>query len=148
MRKTKSAPRDEEVIKARELILTCKGGKLRKMTIPGDWTFTYGALVPPAKNDPHSGARFVPSLRLYGPGGKTDLRAVMTDVSDIRDASIPILERQTNVQRKVQTKHTPQGAKDVIVEARVTEWVDPDGEDGAQANEFLPHFKKNDEEDF
>lgn len=147
MRKARTARAAKAAPEPRELILTCKGGKLRKITIPRDWTFTYGALVPPIKNAQHSDGRFIPSLRIYGPGGKNDLRAVMTDVQDVRDGSIKIMERQTNVQRKVQQRHTPNGAKDVMVEARVTEWVDPDGEEALRPNEFLPHFTDKDNEE-
>lgn len=120
-------------------ILTLKNGNVRKITIPATWKLTFGSLVPYStdrngRRDDNSGGA---ALRLYE-GTKDNLRAVMTDVISIRDASIEMMERRTSTQRKTAQKQTPQGMKDVMVEARVTEWVNPDAEgDDAGLNEFL-----------
>jgi len=56
----------------------------------------------------------------------------------IRDASFAVVEKRTTIQRKAAQRQTPHGAKDVVVEARVTEWVNPDKEDDSgEPNEFL-----------
>lgn len=121
-------------------ILTLKNGNVRKITIPASWKMTFGSLVPyssdrQGRRDENSGGA---ALRLYE-GSKENLRAVMTDVISIRDASIEMMERRTSVQRKVAQKSTPHGMKDVMVEARMTEWVNPDAEGGGDEtpNEFL-----------
>lgn len=120
-------------------VLTLKNGNVRKITIPASWKMTFGSLVPYSNNrdghrDPNSGGA---ALRLYE-GNKENLRAVMTDVVSIRDASIEMMEKRTSTQRKAAQKQTPHGMKDVVVEARVTEWVNPDAEDGDDnPNEFL-----------
>lgn len=117
-------------------ILELKNGNVRQITIPANWKLTFGQLVPHTLRDTH-GATSQVALRIYE-GSKENLRAVMTDVVAIRDAGIAIKEKRTTVQRKVAQKHTAHGAKDVVVEARVTEWVNPDAdEDSGEPNEFL-----------
>lgn len=120
-------------------ILTLKNGNVRKITIPATWKMTFGSLVPYSSDrngarDPNSGGA---ALRLYE-GNKENLRAVMTDVVSIRDASIEMMERRTSVERKAAQKSTSHGMKDVVVEARITEWINPDAEgDDESPNEFL-----------
>lgn len=108
-------------------ILELKDGNTRRITIPGHWKLTFGQLVPHTLRET-SGRSSQVALRIYE-GSKENLRAVMTDVVAIRDAGISIMEKRTSVQRKASTKQTDKGMKDVIIEARVTEWVDPDNED-------------------
>lgn len=116
-------------------ILGLKGGHIRKITIPSSWKMTFGSTVP-YQGRGHQAEGGV-ALRLYE-GNKENLRAVMTDVVSVRDASIEMMERRTSTQRKSAQKQTPQGMKDVVVEARVTEWINPDAEeDEGQPNEFL-----------
>lgn len=118
-------------------ILDLKGGNTRKITIPAHWKMTFGQLVPyeiRGNNPDRSGV----ALRLYE-GNKENLRAVMTDVIAIRDASIDMLEKRTSVQSKHAQKKTPQGMRDVVVEARMTEWVNPDQEEDTHAPD---EFKK------
>lgn len=117
----------------RDYILTLKDGNTRRITVPSNWKMTYGSVAPWA-NTQGGGVPKVYALRLYE-GSKENLRAVMTDVVAIRDASIPVLEKRTSVQRKAAQKHTVQGARDVIIEARMTEWVNPDAE---EANDDVP----------
>lgn len=117
-------------------ILELKQGGIRKLTIPATWKLTFGQLVPHTLRETH-GASSMVALRIYE-GSKDNLRAVMTDVVAIRDASIAVMERRTTVQRKVAQKESRHGAKDVVVEARVTEWINPDAdEDDSGPNEFL-----------
>jgi len=115
-------------------VLELKNGDTRKITVPAHWKLTYGNVVPyQGKNSHPSEARV--ALRLYD-GTKENLRAVYTDVVSFRDASIGTLEKRTSVQRKAHQKATDKGMRDVIVEARVTEWVDPDNEDSSAPSEF------------
>ena len=117
-------------------ILELKNGNVRKITIPATWKMTFGQLVPHTLRDTH-GATSQVALRLYE-GSKENLRAVMTDVVAIRDDSMVISEKRTTVQRKAAQKQTSQGMKDVVVEARVTEWINPDADAADDApNEFL-----------
>lgn len=121
--------------KTREYILTLKNGNTRKITVPLHYKITFGSVVPysPKNQTEHHGV----ALRIYE-GSKENLRAVMADVVAIRDASIPILEKRTSIQRKATQKQTPKGMKDVIIEARVTEWSNPDAEDDTDTpSEFL-----------
>lgn len=115
--------------------LELKNGNVRQITIPGNWKLTFGQLVPHTLRDTH-GATSQVALRIYE-GSKENLRAVMTDVVAIRDASIAIKEKRTTTQHKVMQKQTPHGAKNVTVEARVTEWVNPDADEPDEPNEFL-----------
>lgn len=116
-------------------ILELVNGNTRKITIPATYKLTFGQLVPHTLRETN-GATSQVALRIYE-GSKENLRAVMTDVVAIRDASIEISEKRTTVQRKVAQKASAQGAKDVVVEARITEWVNPDAEDTSSPNEFL-----------
>lgn len=110
-------------------VLDLKNGDTRKITVPAHWKLTYGNVVPYQGKNAHTGEARI-ALRLYD-GGKENLRAVYTDVVSFRDADIGTLEKRTQVQRKASQKQTDKGMRDVIVEARVTEWVDPDNEDSA-----------------
>lgn len=125
-------------VETKVFILTLKNGNVRKITIPATWKMTFGSLVPYSRDqngraDQNTGGA---ALRLYE-GNKENLRAVMTDVVSIRDASIEMMERRTSTQRKTAQKQTSQGLKDVLVEARVTEWINPDAEGDDGPNEFL-----------
>lgn len=121
-------------------ILELKSGDLRKITIPASWKMTFGNVVPYEGKNGRTGEYRV-ALRLYE-GSKENLRAVMTDVVSIRDAEIELSERRTSVQRKGAQMKTEHGVKDVVYEARMTEWVNPDKEDGG-AGEYkaLSHKK-------
>lgn len=125
-------------------ILELKNGDTRKITIPAHWKITYGNVVPYQGKGSHSGEHRV-ALRLYD-GSKENLRAVMTDVAAIRDESIKVLERRTSVKRQAAQKKTSQGMKDIVIEARMTEWVNPDAEEDDPPQEFvsLPKAKEVD----
>lgn len=129
-------------------ILELRNGNTRKITIPDNWKLTFGNVVP-FSGKGYGGSDGKVALRLYE-GDKDNLRAVMMDVVSIRDSSIQIMERRTSVQRKNAQKKTAQGEKEVVVEARVTEWVNPDAEDDTEVpQEFLRlETKKDDFNDF
>jgi len=112
-------------------ILECKGGKQRKLVVPEEWKVTFGPLIPGERHGQGTLA-----LRFYE--GKDKQRAIFTDVQSFRDAAIPLLEKVTKTQSKRHKKNTPEGMKDFVVEARVTEWRDPDDpQDSAPHDEFL-----------
>lgn len=119
-------------------ILELTGGGVRRVTVPASWKLTFGPTIPYAGKGMTSVAGGGTALRFYE-GNKENLRAVFTDVKAFRDAAMPVMERRTQVQRKVVEKKTPSGTKNVEVEARVTEWVNPDdAEESAEgAKPFL-----------
>lgn len=126
-------------------ILDLKNGGTRRITIPSNWILTFGNLVPfQTRGSGDSGV----ALRLYE-GSKDNLRGVMTDVKGIRDTSIHIEEKRTSVQRKSMQKNTAKGAKDFVVEARMTAWVNPDDDDddAPVPEEFLKLPSPADEEE-
>lgn len=126
--------------------LELKNGDTRRITIPSDWKLTFGQLVPHTLRDTNGRSSMV-ALRIYGKS-KEDLRAVMTDVVAFRDMSFDLLEKRTKVQRQTAQKRTPQGMKDVIVEAAVSEWVNPDADDVDDVpGEFLRLGSKKPDED-
>jgi len=129
-------------------ILELKNGDTRKITVPAHWKLTYGNVVPYAgKDQMRGGGESRVALRLYD-GTKENLRAVYTDVVSFRDVAIGTLEKRTQVQRKASQRATDKGMRDVIVEARVTEWVDPDNEDAIPTpSEFksISHRNNDDE---
>lgn len=111
-------------------IMTLQDGSIRKITIPSTWKMTFGSLVPyqQGKGHPVGGETRPYGLRLYE-GSEKNLRAVFSDVIAIRDASIEISEKRTSVKRQVLQRQTKNGAKDVMVEAAISEWVNPDSEE-------------------
>jgi hypothetical protein len=115
-------------------ILELKNGQMRRIRVPASYKVTFGPLIPGERHG--SGCL---ALRFYE--GKDHQRAIFTDVKSFRDASIPIEEKRVKTDSKRVRKNTAEGAKDFIVEARTSEWVDPD-EDHAPASEFkqLPGF--------
>lgn len=133
MRKTKIS---EETIGTKTYILDLKSGRIRKVTVPANWKLTFGLTAPYS----NKGAAYNEGLALrFYEGTKDNLRMVFTDVKAFRDASITIAERITQTQRKVVQRHEKGGSKDVVVEARVTEWMNPDEADSEaeKPNPFL-----------
>lgn len=102
-------------------ILELKGGRQRKIEIPADWKVTFGPIAPGSRA--HNGADAM-ALRIYE--SKEQQRAIFTDVVSFREAGIPILEKTVKVKQQRGTRSTKSGSKDVMLEARVTEWTDPD----------------------
>jgi len=104
-------------------LLTMKDGTLKKVTVPPTWKVTFGPIVPGAKSGGYTGTEGL-ALRFYE--GEEKQRAVFTGVVDFRDMSIQIEERVTKTQQETFTKETPQGARNVVVEGHIHEWVNPD----------------------
>ena len=102
------------------LVSRAKGNDV-KITVPASWKVTFGPLNPGSKNLAGNGA---PALRFYESENRQ--RAVITDVLSFRDMSIKVEEKRTNVKQQVLSKDTPHGKKNVVVEGRVEEWVNPD----------------------
>lgn len=132
----------------RTYILNLKNGDERKITFPAHWKLTFGNVLPYQGKDQRNQVEHRIALRIYG-DSKEDLRGVMLDVVSFRDAGIGILEKRTSVQRKGATLRTEHGAKDVIYEARMTEWVDPDKEDssGKEAYQALEKRSMSDDDE-
>ena len=122
-------------VATRTFVMTLKDGTTRKVTVPQTWKLTFGSVVP---FDGQKGQNHGVALRFYE-GSKENLRAVMCDVASFRDESISVVEKRTTIQRKMAQKQTARGAKDVVVEARMTEWVNPDmdDDDSPMPEEFL-----------
>lgn len=121
-----------------------KGGRDQRITVPASWKVTFGPLNPGSRG--HEAGQ--PALRFYE--SQNQQRAVITDVISFRDTSIKVEEKRTNVKQQVLRKQTPHGDKNVVVEGRVEEWVNPDApESSAGDSEFfrLEH-KAEDNEDF
>lgn len=142
MTKIKTKDEDSEKPETKTYILDLQSGDVRKVTVPSTWTLTFGPTVPfMPKGGAYDGKT---ALRFYEGSGKDKLRACFTDVKAFRDTAIPIQERRTTVQRQVAQKMASDGMRNVDIEARVTEWVNPDeinnGEDPAKPvkpNQFL-----------
>lgn len=115
-------------------LLTLKNGNLQKITVPSAWKVTFGPIAPGSKSFESNGGAGM-CLRFYEDQSKQ--RAVFTDVKSFRDMSIAIEERVTKTQQQRMKKQTPQGEKDFVVEAKVSQWVDPDREEGDVPDEFL-----------
>lgn len=125
-------PTKAKLDEKRTYILKMKNGELRKMTFPAHWRLTFGNVLPYQGKEARTSVEHRIALRIYGES-KDDLRAVMLDVVDFRDASIEVLDRRTSVQRKGAQVQTEHGKKDVVYEARMQEWVNPDKEDGSSS---------------
>lgn len=114
------AARKKDIEETKEYILELDNGSQRKLTIPADWKVTFGPINPGSKGHQPLAVRFYES--------KDKQRAIFTDVKSFRDASIPIEEKITRVKRQNITKKTPEGERIVVVEAKITEWRNPDEE--------------------
>lgn len=119
--------------KTKTYIMDLNNGTVRKVTVPANWKLTFGPTIPysgKGSTSIHGGGT---ALRFYE-GNKENLRAAFTDVRAFRDADMPVQERRTQIQKKTIQKDAHGGTKNVEVEARITEWVNPDDvEDSEQA---------------
>ena len=115
----------KNTVEKKTYILELNNGNLRRVTVPADWTLTFGPTIPfMGKGTPVSAGGT--ALRFYAGTDKKNQRAAFTDVRAFRDADIEIEERRTEVQRKVVEQEGPGGMHNVEVEARITQWVNPD----------------------
>lgn len=110
-------------IEMKTYLLHMKGGTHQKVTVPANWKVTFGPLCPGGKGYSENGSNSM-SLRFYE--SANNQRAVFTGVQSFRDESIKVMEKITRTQQQTMSKRTGNGAKDVVVEARVSEWIDPD----------------------
>lgn len=124
-------------------IVQRKGGKDQKITVPSSWKVTFGPLVPGSKN--FSEGATTPCLRFYE--SQNQQRAVITDVISFRDASIAVEEKRVSVKQQTLHKQTGGGMKDVIVEGRVEEWVNPDAPQQGAPEFFKLEHKQEQEHD-
>lgn len=95
-------------------------GNDQKVTVPASWKVTFGP-IHPGKNGHDSGK---PALRFYE--SNTKQRMVITNVMSFRDCSIKVEEKRVNVKQQTVSVREGDGMKDVIMEGRIEEWVDPD----------------------
>ena len=102
-------------------LMEVKGGKLRRVTVPSSWKVTFGPLVP---SEVRHGEVRTFALRFYE--SEQQQRAVFTDVIAFRDVSLPVEERVTKIKQKAVHKDAPGGRREMMVEARITEWRNPD----------------------
>lgn len=114
-------------------VLELNNGNLRKVTVPATWKLTFGPTIPYAGKG--SGVSNGTALRFYEGSSKENLRAAFTDVRAFRDASIEVQERRTETKSQVVAQNGPGGMSNAIVEARITQWVDPDDETPGERNE-------------
>ncbi len=99
-------------------LLEMKDGSQKKITIPSDWTLTFGALVPGSQHN-------LGKLGLRVRKGQSQ-KAVFQDVESFRDTSMQIEERVTTVKEETFYKGDGENKKAVVVEGKVHEWINPD----------------------
>lgn len=128
-------------------LLDLGNGNKRRITVPTAWKVTFGPAVPfSGKDRGYTGSeRSGYALRFYE-GNKENQRAIFTDVRAFRDQSLAVEEMVTRTKHQTVRKSTEHGVKDVMVEARVTEWINPDAP-ASTPQEFLslPHHTNSEE---
>lgn len=103
--------------------LSMRDGTKQKITCPTKWKITFGPLVPGSKDGNLNGSGAT-SLRFYD---GTHQKAVFTGVESFRDMSIGIEVEVEKVQQETFYKDAEDGEKkQVIVEGRTREWINPD----------------------
>lgn len=100
-------------------ILTMKDDTRRKITIPADWTLTFGALFP--SKDSNGGRS---ALRIYE--SKTKQRACISDVMEFRDDSLEMQIETVQNNTHMGRVDTPVGEQTVGINVQTKKWVDPD----------------------
>ncbi len=107
-------------------ICTLRNGELRKVTVPANWKTTFGPTAPfSGKNTDYNHGL---ALRFYEGSSKDNLRAVFTDVVAFRDDSLEVQERRTEIKHQTVGVQAPGGMQNATVEARITQWVNPDND--------------------
>ena len=114
-------------------ILELQNGNIRKVSVPPTWKLTFGPTIP--YSGKYTGTSNGTALRFYE-GNKDNLRAVFTDVKAFRDESIDVMERRTEIQRKVVQQNNEGGVHNVEIAAHITQWVNPD--DDSVENQTKP----------
>jgi len=119
---------------------TNKGSK--KVTVPANWKVTFGNVSPGNKSNGPGGEL---CLRFYE-GSANNQRMVIVGVVQFRDMAIAVEEKRVSIKQQILRKDTEHGSKDVVVEGRMEEWVNPDKPDSGKADsEFfrLEHINKD-----
>lgn len=121
-------------------LLETKNGGQRRLTVPSSWKVTFGPTVPFERKGAggYRGDEGTWALRLYEKGDK--LRAIFTDVKSFRDMDIQVQEKRITTKRQTVEKADRHGGKNVVAEARIEEWVDPDSpesDDSKTPEEYL-----------
>ena len=114
------------------LILEMNKGDDRKVTIPADWTITFGPIGVGARHDGNS----THVLRLYEDAGKKKLKAVFRNITAFHEEGIQILEKVVRKKNKTFKRKERNGEKTYAAEVRQTTWRDPYMEEDESASEF------------
>lgn len=124
-------------------LLTKKGGTEQKVSVPSKWRLTFGPTTPyERKNGGYGNGQEVWALRFYE---GTKLKAIFTDVQSFRElGSITIEEKVVRVSRQRMQKGGRTGGKEVVAEAKVEEWINPDDPDEPDEEFKTLEFKPSD----
>jgi len=115
----------------RTLFVEVKEG-LRKITIPADWTISFGPLAVGLKSN---GMESPNVLRIYADKKRADLVAVYRDVISVSDERVIVSQKKTTKKQKVFHKRGGNGEQSFAAEIRKTSWTnpyadEPEAEDG------------------
>lgn len=105
----------------------------RRVTIPSDWTVTFGALIPGSQSN-HGKV----GLRFWK--GKQQ-KAVFQGVKAFRDTSITLEERVTTTKQETYYKGDEDNRRAVVVEGTIHEWINPDEPKPAKPEPSLAQLK-------
>ena len=115
----------QATVETKTLIIDMSRGEDRRITIPADWTITFGPVAIGAKFSSSDGSSNV--LRLYSDVGRKHLKAVFKDVRSFFEEGIEIVERRTETKNKTYNQINPTTGKSEAYQATVKRktWVDP-----------------------
>ena len=108
-------------------IITHEDGTRRRITVPEEWKVTFGPATRGDRGGNRPGTLKMPmALRFYE--SETKQRAIFTDVTSFRDASIKIEEEKVRVEEKDGYTECEGVRKRTTFQATVKEWINPDTE--------------------
>lgn len=111
----------------RTLIVNSKGGEVRRIVIPKDWTLTYGPVVVGASRQDHGGQS--PNvLRIYSDAGKKNLMAVFRNVEDLMDEAVELRVKVTKAKTKSFVREEANGQQVYNAVIKKTTWRDPNAD--------------------
>lgn len=106
-------------------ILKMKDGTRQKITVPDTWKVTFGPIVPGKPNAQYSGT--ATALRFYEGNPKTGKQhACFVDVESFRSNALGVLEEKVETKRETVVRQGDESGEQMVVEASVKEWVNPD----------------------
>lgn len=115
----------EKVAGKTTYLLTMKTGEKKKVTVPDTWKVTFGPIVPGTPKGGYTGT--ATCLRFYEGNPKTGKQhACFVDVESFRSDSLHILEEKVETKRETVVRQGDESGEQMVVEASVKEWVDPD----------------------